>query len=185
VHAAKTPAGDDHSVFALRVRRLFGVDRDVERALWRFVGQHFPVAAMTTFRSRPAEPLLLELPYGLHLAGPADEHFMTRIIDAPAAIAARGWPAVSAVVELEITDERHPEGAGRFVLEVDGGSATLTPGGSGRIAVDIGALSSLYTGFVTAAQLAHAGRLVGATGDDVVTLTEVFAAPLPYLDEHF
>jgi predicted acetyltransferase len=185
VQAAKTPAEDDHSSFGLRVRRLFGVDRQVERALWRFVGHHHPIAAMTTFRSRPAEPLLFELPYGMHLPGPASEHFMTRLVDAPAAIAARGWPAVSATVELEIVDERRPANSGRFVLEVKDGVAVLEPGGAGAITVDVGALSSLYTGFATAAQLAHAGRLAGATGDDVAALTEVFAAPLPFLGDYF
>jgi len=185
VQVAKTPATDDHSSFGLRVRRLFGVDREAERALWRFVGQHHPVAAMTTFRSRPAEPLLFELPHGLVLPGPAGEHFMTRLVDPPAAIAARGWPAVSATVELELVDMRRPANSGRFVLEVADGTAALEPGGAGSITVDIGALSSLYTGFVTAAQLAHAGRLAGATGDDVAALAEVFGAPLPFLVDYF
>ncbi|HSK98089.1 MAG TPA: GNAT family N-acetyltransferase [Euzebyales bacterium] len=185
VQAAKTPPEDDHSSFGLRVRRLFGVDRDVERALWRFIGHHHPIAAMTSFRSRPAEPLLFELPYGMHLPAPASEHFMTRLVDVPAAIAARGWPAVSVTVELDIVDQRRPAASGRHVLEVTDGAGVMKPGGAGGIAVDIGAFSSLYTGFATAAQLAHAGRLAGASGDDIAALTEIFAAPLPYLTEYF
>jgi predicted acetyltransferase len=110
---------------------------------------------------------------------------MTRIVTAAAAMAARGWPAVSAAVELRITDERRPANSGPFVLEVDGGAAALTPGGAGRVAVDIGALSSLYAGFATAAQLVRAGRLAGADGDDVAVLTEAFAAPMPHLSDYF
>jgi predicted acetyltransferase len=185
VLASKTRPEDDHSAFGLRILRLFGVDRAVERALWRYVGQHHPVAAMTTFISRPAEPLLFDLPYGMHLSAPPTQHFMTRLVDPPAAIASRGWPAVSATVELDILDERRPANSGRFVLEIDDGTAALTPGGTGRVAVDIGALSSLYTGFVTAAQLAHAGRLVGASRDDVVVLSDAFAAPTPFLRDYF
>lgn len=185
VLATKTRAEDDHSMFGLRVLRLFGVDHDVERALWRFIGHHHAVAAMTTFKSRPAEPLLFDLPYGLHLAGPASEHFMTRLVDAPAAIAARGWPAITATVELEIVDRRRPANSGPFVLEVCDRAAALHPGGSGRVRVDIGALSSLYTGFVGAAQLAHAGKLAGATDDDVAALTDAFSAPTPFLRDYF
>jgi predicted acetyltransferase len=185
VLAIKTSAQDDHSMFGLQVLRLFGIDLDTERALWRFIGHHHAVAAMTTFRSRPAEPLLFDLPYGLHLAGPASEHFMTRLVDAPAAIAARGWPAVTATVELEIVDPRHRANSGRFVLEVQDRAAALTPGGSGRVRIDIGALSSLYTGFAGPAQLAHAGRLTGATDDDVAALTDAFSAPLPFIRDYF
>jgi predicted acetyltransferase len=185
VLAAKTPPDDDHSSFGLRVRRLFGTDRDVERALWRFIGHHHPVAAMTTFVSRPADPLLFDLPHGMYVRGPASEHFMTRLVDAPAAIAARGWTAVSATVELEIVDDRRPTNSGRFVLEVDDRAAALTRGGTGRVTVEIGALSSLYTGFVTAAQLQRAGGLVGATDGDIAALTDAFGAPTPFTRDYF
>jgi predicted acetyltransferase len=183
--ATKTPPKDDHSSFGLLVLRLLGADRDVERALWRFIGQHYGVAAMTTFKSRPVEPLLFELPYGMYLPGPASDHFMTRLVDVPAAITARGWPPVSTTIELEILDDRRPANRGRFVLEVDGRAAVLTPGGTGRVTVDIGALSSLYTGFATAAQLCHAGRLVGATDDDIVALSDAFAALTPFMRDYF
>jgi predicted acetyltransferase len=185
VLVTKTKAEDDHSAFGLTVLRLFGADHDVERALWRYVGQHHAVAGVTTFRSRPAEPLLFDLPYGLHLAGPATEHFMTRLVDGPAAIAARGWPAATATVDLDIVDPRRPTNSGRYVLEVRDGKAALTPGGSGRVSIGIGALSSLYTGFVGAAQLAHSGKLAGATDDDVAALTDAFSAPTPYLRDYF
>ena len=180
-----TDHADDHSSFGLEMLRLFGVDRDVERALWRFVGHHHPVAATTLFRSRPAEPLLLELPHGLHLRGLADEHFMTRLVDAPAAIAARGWPGLSASVELEVIDDRRPANSGRFVLEIDDRRGALSRGGAGRVAVDIGALSSLYTGFVRATDLARAGRLPGASGRDLTALDDAFTAPAPFLRAYF
>jgi predicted acetyltransferase len=102
---------------------------------------------------------------------PACEHVMTRIVDAPGAIAARGWAPVRATVELVITDGRRGANHGPFVLEVADRSATLTPGGSGYVSVDVRALASLYTGFTTASALAAAGRVTGdprslATLDD-------------------
>lgn len=183
--AVKSDPQDAHSSYGLHVLRLFGVDRDIERALWRFVGHHHAVAASTTLLSRPAEPLLFELPYGMYLPGPPTAHFMTRLVDAPAAIAARGWPAATVVVDLDIADRRRPANQGRFVLEVRDRAAQLTPGGAGRVHVDIGALASMYTGFVTPAQLAHAGRLPGATAGDIAGLTDAFAAPTPFLRDYF
>jgi len=183
--AHKTSPEDDHSTYGLHVLRLFGMDRDVERALWRSIGHHHPVAATTVFRSRPAEPLLFDLPFGMHQPAPPSDHFMTRIVDAPAAIAARGWPAVPATVDLHILDARRAANNGRFRLQVGDRAAALVPGGSGRITIDIGTLSSLYTGFVTATEMAHAGRLAGATADDVRALTDVFCAPMPFLRDYF
>lgn len=182
---AKTQPTEGHGSYGLDVRRLFGVDRDVERVLWRAVGYHHPVAARTSFVTRPAEPLLFDLQHGLDVSGALTMRFMTRLVDAPAAISARGWPAISATVELEIVDARRPANAGRFVFEVRDGAAALTAGGSGRVAIDIGALSSLYTGFASARQLAHAHRLTGATDADIVALSDAFNAQTPFLRDYF
>lgn len=179
--AAKT--GSDTSAYGLHVRELFGLDRDVEHALLRSVGHHHTVAGTTVLRSRPADPLLFELD---SLTRPAhgSQHFMTRLVDVPGAIAARGWPPVSATVELDITDERRPVNSGRFVLEVHDGSAALTRGGAGRAAIDVGALASLYTGFATPSGLERAGRLHAGT-DDVAALTTAFTAPAPSMRDTY
>lgn len=182
---AKSTSSHPHGVYDINVLRLFGVDRDVERALWRAIAHHHTTAPQTAYVSRPADPLLFDLHHGLQASGPTTAHFMTRLIDAPAAIAARGWPDVTRAVHLQLDDPHHPANADRYVLEVDGRAAALTAGGSGRVRLDIAALSSLYTGFVTAAELARAGRLPGATPDDVVALSDAFTAPLPFLRDYF
>lgn len=182
---AKAAPSGGHGSYDVDVLRLFGEDRAVERALWRTIAHHHTTAPRTTFVSRPADPLLFELRHGLEVSGVTTEHFMTRLIAAPAAIAARGWPLVSVTVDLEIVDPQRPANAGRFVLEVEGRAGALTPGGSGRVVIDIGVLSSLYTGFVTANELAHAGRLPGATAADLAALTAAFTAPAPFLRDFF
>lgn len=183
--AAKAAPSDEHSSYTVDVRRLFGADGDVERALWRSIGHHHTVAARTTFVSRPADPLLFELRHGLDVSGPATAHFMTRLIDGPAAVAARRWPRVSAAVEVDIADPYRPGHAGRHVLEVHDRRGTLRSGGRGRVSLDVGTLSSLYTGFVTPPDAARAGRLPGATAADLVALTDVFASPAPFLRDFF
>lgn len=179
--ATKTPPGG--GIYGLHVRLLFGVDRDVERALLRCVGHHHTVADTTVLRSRPADPLLFELA-ALMSPDPHGEQFMTRLVDVPAAIAARGWPPTSATVELEIVDERRPANSGPHVLEVGGRAAALTPGGRGRAVIDVGALAALYTGFATAGGLVRAGRL-RAGADDVAALADVCTAPAPFMRDTY
>ncbi len=54
--------------------------------------------------------------------------WMLRVIDAPAAIAARGFPAaVSLTVPLLIADDTRPANSGRWDLTVAGGKGSLTP----------------------------------------------------------
>ncbi len=53
---------------------------------------------------------------------------MLRVVDAPAAIAARGFPAATSLtVPLRIADETRPANSGRWQLTVAGGAGTLDP----------------------------------------------------------
>jgi predicted acetyltransferase len=52
---------------------------------------------------------------------------MLRIIDAAAAIGARGYPPSAALsVQLDLADDVMPGNAGRWALEISGGAGTLT-----------------------------------------------------------
>jgi predicted acetyltransferase len=181
VLAVKEPADD--GAYRLHVLRMFGADRDIERALLRCVGHHHAVATTTVLRSRTADPVLFELGSLTHLDR-ACQHVMTRVIDAPGAIAARGWAPVRTAVELDITDARRGANSGTFVLEVADRRATLTPGGAGRVAVDVRALASLYTGFTTASALAAAGRLTG-DASSITALDDAFLAPPPCMRDTY
>lgn len=169
--------------YELDVLRLFARDRDVELALWHNLASHHSVAVHATIRSRPDEPLLFALPWSLPPVS-SSHTWMSRIVDLGAAMAARGWPPLAAAVPLSVCDPRRPANAGAHVLEVADGQARLTPGGPGRVVVDHGALSSLYTGFVTPHAMARAGRLRGPD-DDLVTLAHLFATTSPVLRDSF
>ena len=85
----------------------------------------------------------------------AANHWMTRIVDAAGAIAARGYPpGARAEVHLQLADRVAPWNDGRFVLRIEGGEAKLTPGGTGDVHLSVNGLASLYTGWATAAVLA-------------------------------
>ncbi len=196
--AVKVSGTAPTDAFGLRVLHLYGADRDAELALWAVVAANHSVASTTTFNSQPADPLLLALPRTLPEDSASSHAWMTRLVDAPAAIAARGWPDTTATVPLVIRDPRRPSNDGAWVLEVAEGAAQLTrprqadPTGHGghgsgaRVAaVDIGALSAMYTGFASPWLLSRAGRLTGCDADFLELLGSVFAGPTPFLRDYF
>lgn len=177
---------DDPRFYGLSVTDLVAPDADVLTALLRLLGSNRSVTDRVTFRGVDERALLLTLPQQ-DLAPTGDEWaWMLRVLDAPAALAVRGYPpSVSARVEIEIHDEHVGDHAGRWVLEVDDGAGRLSRGGAGRVETDIGALSSLYTGWASPWDLARTGRLAATDPRDLAALTAVFAGPDPWLPDFF
>ena len=179
-------ADDVGGFFRLRVTELVGVDRDAELALLHLVASHRSVVEVVTLPSRPADPLLLALAEDDLRAPPRPWHWMARLVDAPAAVAARGYLAgLDVQVPLTIVDAAVDANAGRYVLAVEDGHGALTPGGPGRVTVTIGDLSALFTGWANPADLRRLGRLDGATDADVAALTAAFAGPPPWMGTFF
>ncbi|MCU1425119.1 MAG: uncharacterized protein JWM51_1410, partial [Microbacteriaceae bacterium] len=92
------------------------------------------------------------------------DHLWTRILDVKAALEARRYSAYGSIV-LEVAD---PLGfaEGRYLLTVaDDGTAEVelllgdTPEDAAAIALDVGALSAIYLGGVSAVTLTRAGRI--------------------------
>jgi GNAT superfamily N-acetyltransferase len=95
--------------------------------IWSVVASHASIARRVRAQLAPDDPvgwLTREADVGLAARTP----WMLRVLDAPAAIAARGFPtaaAVSAVLRLE--DPQLPANSGRWMLEVSGGKGSLSP----------------------------------------------------------
>lgn len=171
--------------FALTVRELVAADPTAAVTLWRLIGSHAPQVRRVTVLAAPLDLLTLLLPEQVvELVGA--NHWMTRIIDAPGAIAARGYPqGVRAAVHLELVDRHAPWNAGRFVLEVADGAGRLRPGGTGDVHLGVNALASLYTGWASARLLAATGLVHHGRDLDLTALDAVFAGPRPYLFDDF
>ena len=115
---------------------------------------------------------------------------MYRVIDVPRLFAVLGdhnFGGVSAAVGLTLTDSFMPANAGRTVVDVDGGRASLRTGAAGvEIGMDIAEFSSLVVGTVDFARLYAYGL---ATIDDpgaVALVTQLFhAARPPWCLTHF
>src|SRR4029077_10693521 len=141
----------------------------------------------------------------------ADEHANTadrkswilRLLDAPAAIAARGFPATDIAVPLQITDDLRPVNSGRWKLTVRAGTGRLvrdrtdtdaasppaaSPDGGNQqrgpaLALGARGLAALYTG-TPVATLRRAGLAEGGSPDADAALDGAFAAT-PFMFEDF
>ena len=174
------------------------------RAFWSHLGSHASMADTVYARIGPADAF-----WWLPRERDADvEHrsrWMLRVVDAPAAIAARGFPAaISLRVPLHIADDARPANSGRWQLTVAGGAGALDPLDPAAGALDppglagvphldpaadpaltLGArgLAALYAG-TPLVTLRQAGLAAGGTAADDAALDAAFAAT-PYMLDAF
>jgi predicted acetyltransferase len=113
--------------------------------------------------------------------------WMLRLLDPVRALAARRYsPAVEAGVTLSVRDDVLAPSGLVLEVEVAGGAAAVQEvQREGAPQLDVGALAALHSGWVTATDLARAGRLTCAADAEVATLDAVFAGPRPWLLEQF
>ena len=137
-------------------------------------------------------------------------HWMLRLVDLPAALQARPWPAgVGGQVSFRVEDPACPWNTGTWRLELANGQGRVEPApgsepgsGSGSAgarvpgwgsaepdpavpAADIRGLASLFTGFATPDDLLRAGLLGGFDPDAVELLRAAFASPRPWTAEFY
>jgi predicted acetyltransferase len=181
--------GGDGSHGELFVERVHAVTPEALRALWSVIASHSSVARTVTALTAPNDPFWW-LTAERDATITKRSMWMLRVVDAPAAIAARGFrPAVSAAVALEINDSARPANSGSWQLEVADGKGALTPAASpvarGSTPLTLGArgLAALYAG-TPVATLRLAGLAAGGTPDSDAALDAAFAAT-PYMVDDF
>ncbi len=153
------------------------------RVLWAIVASHGTMARTVRAIARPADPItwLVREP-DVRLS--RREMWMLRLVDAPAAMAGRGFPdGASLAVRLAVQDADRPANAGQWLLQVSGGKGDLAradvragrPGRAARpLRLGPRGLAALYAGTPLAA-LRCAG--LAADGDPAAdaALDEAFA----------
>lgn len=165
----------------LVVERAVAGSAATARALWALVGSGSSTAETVRARISPHDPLLwlLRDRTGERLAR---SPWMLRIVDAPAAIAARGFPAAAgADVPLVVHDPLRPANAGGWRLVVADGRGRLERAAERADAVRMTerGLAALYAG-VPVGTLSRAGLL---DGGDPAVLDAVFGATAFMLDD--
>jgi predicted acetyltransferase len=108
------------------VDRVVAASAEATRVLWGLVASNSSVADTVRAQVGPTDPvrwLLREQDTNI-----AERlSWMLRLLDAPAAIAARGFPATDIAVPLHITDDLRPANSGRWELTVRAGAGSLSP----------------------------------------------------------
>lgn len=183
-YLAYTQSGQYDADRYIDLRDFVSTDRVATRALWSFIAGHSGTVSAVRIWGSAADHRLLDLPHrGQKVL--AAEPWMIRIIDLPAALRARGYPAgVTAELHVDYRDDILPENTGRWLVRVAGGRATVEPGGDGRIVATSRGLASVYTGHLPAELVADVGSLI-ASDDDLALLSTVFAGPSPWMADSF
>jgi len=190
----------------LFAERAEAISARTVRAFWAQLGSHASIAENVQARTGPASAFWwLTQERDAQIA--RRSRWMLRVVDAAAAIAARGFPAgVSVRVPVRIADGARPANSGRWQLTVAGGAGTLEPLGPAGTAgpastvgtagpastaalpaspLTLGArgLAALYAG-TPLVTLRQAGLAAGGTAADDAALDAAFAAT-PYMLDAF
>jgi predicted acetyltransferase len=168
------------------VERVHAATPGALRALWSVIASNASVARTVRGWTGPDDPFWW-LTTERDATISRRSMWMLRIVDAPAAIAARGFPpAVSVRVPLRVTDPSRPANGGSWELTVADGNAALIPnGGVSPHPLILGprGLAALYAG-IPVATLKMSGLAAGGTPDDDAALDAAFAAT-PYMVDNF
>ena len=170
----------------LWVERVHARSPQALRALWSVIASHSSTADNVTGLTAPADPFWW-LTRERDATITRRSMWMLRVVDLPAAVAARGFPAaVRASVPLEIRDQARPGNTGSWQLTVTNGIGTLIPNGSvsppDPLIMGPRGVAALYAG-TPLATLRLAGLASGGTQEADAALNAAFAATPYMLDE--
>lgn len=170
----------------LRVEELVAGSDATARALWATVGSGSSISTEVEAYISPDDPahLLVDKEADKHAV---IEHWMLRVLDAPAAISARGFaPGASLEVDLDLDDSELSANSGRWHLSVSGGSGSLTPSTTSGDALRLGArgLAALYAG-TPLASVRRAGLTWGGSTADDGAIDTAFGGSTSYMLDYF
>ncbi len=161
----------------LLVERAVAGSAAATRALWGVVASHSSIAQTVRAAAAPADPVQW-LTTDPEVRLTARKPWMLRVVDAAAAVAARGFPAgVGLTAAVRLADPDRPAQDGWWTLDVGGGSGTLTPAspGPGTLALGPRGFAALYAG-IPLATLRRAGLAGGGDPGADAALDAAFGA---------
>jgi predicted acetyltransferase len=165
---------------------LVGVTADAMARLLRFLSDHRTTADKAVWYGGAADARLFAFPERSFEAE-VQTHWMLRLVDVASALLARGYPDVTAELDLLVHDDVLAANSARYRLRLRDGTPDLdvAPSGDGAAArLDVRALTALYSGVVTPAELVHAGML-SADARTLAALGRTFAGAAPAMADYF
>jgi predicted acetyltransferase len=175
----KTEPGLLDVAFGIDCRTLFAVTPKAQRALWSYFRGFRGLGTWLQWVGPPNDPIALGS-LDAFVERPFRYDWMLRLLDVPAAFAARGYPAIEAAATFAVDDPMYPDNAGAWRLSVSDGRASVERVDShDRRPLPIGILSSMFSGYLRSYDAVRLGLL---DGDDpaVDTLASIFDGPDPW-----
>ena len=180
--------------YSLRVYDMLGVTPAATRRLLSFLAEHRSVGEEVLWLGSPCDSIIAALPenaWKIRL----NLHWMLRIVDVKAALEARGYaPTASGTLQFEIEDDVLEANAGTWTLEVKNGNATVNRADSAAatshrhtpaLRVTTRALAPLYTGFMSAHELATLGWIKARNDESLALANGLFAGAMPCMSDGF
>jgi len=180
IYRVKTEWDDRGPKSQLLVVEAMALTPRAERAVWSFL---FGVDLMRTTKAGRVSmphPLLLELADPRALGLTTGDGLWVRLVDLPAALAARRYGAAGTLV-LEVADAFCPWNAGRWRLVATGEAASAAAvvertEGPADLSLDVADLAAAYLGGIRVADLARAGRVAELTAGALRRADALFAS---------
>ena len=163
----------------LRVLDLQAEGAGAATDLWRYL-LHVDLAGDITARRRPLDEdlsLLLTDPRRFRVEDVADEVWM-RLLDVPAALAARGWGEAAPVL-LRVHDRLLPQNDGLLRIDPSDPKPVEDGGVAPELECDADALAMAYLGDRRPSELVDAGWWTAHDGAAVERADALFATPAP------
>jgi len=159
----------------VRVEELVSLHPQATAQLWTFLAAT-DLAVTIMAPGRPTDDPLRSMvvdPAHVHVRSGSPVYL--RILDVPAALAARHYPVDERIV-LDVTDRLFPERSGTFEVVVSDGVAQVTPtDADADLALGIEELGMLYLGGVRPTMLRQAGRVEQRRSDAVARCERLLA----------
>lgn len=176
--------GDDFTQHLVTVTELVAATDDAYAALWRYLIELDLVSEVRIGLRSVDEPLRWLVADARSIRTTAvTDHLWVRILDVPAALAARGYAAADSLV-IEV-DDPYGYAAGRYLLTTTAeGAATVAeltgsaPEGAAHLALGAAELGALYLGGVSALTLLAAGRVQERTPGAAARAEALFRSPV-------
>lgn len=153
------------------------------RELWSIVGSGSSIARTIRANVPPDDPVRL-LTREFAAATEQQVGWMLRLLDAPAAVAGRGFPrGVSIEVPVTVSDDLLPSNSGTWLLRVAEGRGAVVPHDRPGVELTPGGLAAMFAG-TRVTTLRRAGLASGGDRQDDALLDSAFAGTAFMLD-HF
>lgn len=170
----------------LEVHDFWAADSSAAEAMYGFLGRFETRAEQIDFRRGvlPPDPLLLQRLNRHRMTAAPWHSWMIRLLDIPAALRLRGWPAdLATTLILEVIDG----GPQRFALHLQRGQGDVDDAGSGgpQITLTRRQLAAWYAG---AYRSTSSARAAGIQAASLQTLVDFIGATVdlePWMPDHF